>query len=166
MKRLKREILNAAEKRVILFTLLLLGVLIWLSLQSSWRLQREISRKGALGRIESALKNYWRVKKQYPPNSAENELLACGAEKNLACGGGQKWEDENYLYLDSFPDDPLFSSGADWPNFGYRTNQDQSFFWLWVFLENEADPDLASSWQNCPGLWEKNQYVICGGNNF
>ncbi len=159
MKRL--VLFTKMEVVVILVTLAIVFVLSWSNLNRGWRVQRDISRKIALDEISRGLKAYYLVYKHLP-SSENNNFFGCGTNGDSPCGWLTRWEDGQHIYLDKIPADPLAYAKNPWPHFGYQTNSDRSEFHLWAFLENADDPDLVTSWQRCPGKWQKNQIVVCG----
>jgi type II secretory pathway pseudopilin PulG len=144
---------TTVELMVVILTLLITGGLLWFNLEKGKKLQRDLSRKADLERVKRALQFYYHLHKAFPPSSDSFEILGCV--------GNQRWEDDEFIYLESLPVDPKTFAGFDWPGYGYQANNEDSHFWLWAFLEREDDPEINSSWEKCPGEWKENQYVVC-----
>jgi hypothetical protein len=161
---MKNKKLTKAEILVIALTFLVVSWLSWLNFEKGKAIQRDGVRKTDLERIKWAIDSYFEVYGIYPKNSGDFEILGCGSEAEAVCKGGQEWRGEGIVYLEKFPIDPAVVAGLDWPNYGYQASRDQSQFWFWIFLERESDPDLASSQKQCPGSWQKNQYLVCSQN--
>ncbi|MBL7158911.1 type II secretion system protein [Candidatus Microgenomates bacterium] len=122
---------------------------------------RDTQRKQDLMQIKKALRLYYNDYQAYPTSNVNNEIVGCGAGGDEVCSWGSEFSDgSSTVYMKELPVGP--SGSTDEPEYSYsRDALNSDDFELLVPLENESDPDMETSQENCGVGTTAPEYVVC-----
>lgn len=139
----------------LLIVIVLLGFLIAIatgSFRSSQIKARDARRKSDLRQITLALETYFNDKGRYPADSANGEIMGCGAgDAQLCPWNGQFSDSQATIYMVTLPKDPKQGMRYFYDVSGTASYQ------LYARLENTEDYDAVKSGGN-PGKYSN---VFC-----
>ena len=125
---------------------------------------RDAQRKQDLTQIKKALRLYYNDYQAYPAEGTggdANKIAGCGADGDESCDWGEEFSDSSStIYMKELPVGP--SGSSDEPEYTYsRDALDSDDFELRATLENESDPDIEKSQENCGVGSTSPEYVVC-----
>ena len=139
----------------IMVVIVILGILAVMSMGSftaSQRKSRDLKRKSDITAIGKALEMYYNDEGKYPSVNANGEMVAC-TDAACAWGTGQMTNKGGQVtYMTQIPDDP---KGAY--SYFYDTDDDGTYFQLYVRLENEDDSVVLVD--NVPAYYEATKCI-------
>ncbi|OGY07212.1 MAG: hypothetical protein A3D24_00175 [Candidatus Blackburnbacteria bacterium RIFCSPHIGHO2_02_FULL_39_13] len=126
------------ESRVVIVTLLVIGLLSFFNLRNAEVLARDIQRKNDLKHVATALGEFFKKYGEYP-QALDGKMVACGTPPDLKpC----RWAaDKIEGIMDLIPQDPLASS----KEYSYLYFSNSREFQLFAHLERKQDEEYNES---------------------
>lgn len=130
------------ELLVVIAIIGVLASLIVVNLSGVRERGRDTQRKSDMHQLATALRLYYNDHQSYPENDSDNEIVVNGDDVLW----GTTFEDENVVYMQNLPLDPL-NSGLH--KYQYNRGVDSDRFCAWAILENKSDVQIEKSQTDC-----------------